>query len=142
MSDDANQEKKIIIDEDWKSQVQAEKESLKQQQQQKAHEQPSSSAGQLPPASLPMLYSSLATQAMVHLGQIPNPVTGKAEVQLEGAKHVIDMLQMLEEKTEGNRTPEETTMLTNLLHELRMAFVAIQSMPPPAADSGADAGGA
>lgn len=141
MPDEANQEKKILIDEDWKSQVQAEKEALKQQQEQKTHEQPSASAGRLPPASLPVLYSSLATQAMVHLGQIPNPVTGRAEVQLEGAKHVIDMLQVLEEKTEGNRTPEETTMLTSLLHELRMAYVAVQTAPPPSADAGTGTAG-
>ena len=133
MTDDANEDKKIIIDEDWKSQVQAEKEALRKQEADTAEENVPPPAAELPPASLPVLYSTLATQAMMHLGQIPSPSTGKAEVQPKLAEHFIDMLQVLEEKTEGNRTPEETTMLTNLLHELRKAYVSAQSSPPPSA---------
>ena len=140
MSDDASEktEKKIIIDEDWKSQVEAEKEELqrKQQEQEAAKPATETEAGTsqpaadadvpLPPPSLEFLASSLGMQAMIAMGLVPSPLTGKPEVDLHQAKHFIDTVAMLEEKTEGNRTPEETAALGNLLHELRMTFVAVQ----------------
>jgi hypothetical protein len=64
-------------------------------------------------------------EAMVALGQIPSP-SGQAELDLDAARHYIDMLTVIEEKTEGNRTPEESAMLSRLLHDLRMAFVAVR----------------
>ena len=73
-----------------------------------------------------MLLTTLATQALVALGQIPHPVSGKPEVHLDEAKHFIDTLEMLETKTGGNRTPEETQLLDNLLHELRLGYVEVQ----------------
>ncbi len=64
-------------------------------------------------------------QAMMGLGLMPNPATGKPEVDLDQTRHFIDTLAMLQEKTKGNRTPEETAVLENLLHQLRMAYVDI-----------------
>lgn len=61
------------------------------------------------------------------LGQMANPVTGKAEPRLPEAKHFIDMLAVLEEKTAGNRSAEESALLDGFLHELRMAYVTSQS---------------
>jgi hypothetical protein len=121
---------KIIIDEDWKSQVQAEKQRLAEEPQ-----QPPPREHEMPPATFPVLISTIATQAMVCLGQLPNPMSGKAELHLDEAKHFIDTLQMLEEKTAGNRTPDESAMLDELLHELRMAYVTLSSratVRPPA----------
>jgi hypothetical protein len=83
----------------------------------------------MPPASLLTLVSTLASQAMLSLGAIPHPITGKAEVDFEQAKHFIDTLGLLEEKTAGNRTPEEDATLTQVVHELRMAFVGMKSAP-------------
>ena len=80
-----------------------------------------------PPATLEFLITTLATQAMMSLGQIGNPVSGKADVRLPEAKHFIDMLTVLEEKTAGNRTADESALLDGFLHELRMAFVLSQS---------------
>jgi hypothetical protein len=124
------EEKKIIIDEDWKSRVEEEKEALKQQPDQaEAQPEPQPEAqpqGPLPPPSLEFVISSFAMQAMVTMGMIANPVTGKPEVRLPEAKHFIDTIEVLQTKTEGNRTPEETAMLENLLHELRMTYVAVQ----------------
>jgi hypothetical protein len=122
---------KIIIDEDWKSQVQAEKEAAKEKTATPAHaERATVEAGEmpdaeLPPASLTFLLTTLATQAMIALGQVPNPITGKAELRPKQAKHYIDTLGMLEEKTKGNRTAEETSLLTELLHQLRMSYVML-----------------
>ena len=131
MTDNPNEqpEEKIIIDEDWKSRVQAEKEELEEKQRQ---EEKSASDGQaepdapLPPPSLEVLAGSLGMQAMVAMGLLPNPLSGKPEVRLNQAKHFIDTIAMLEEKTEGNRTPEETAVTSDLLHELRMGYVAVQ----------------
>jgi hypothetical protein len=113
---------KIVVDEDWKSQVQAEKERLQKEVEQKkvtaTAEDP-----EMPPASLAMLISTIATQAAVCLGQLPNPLTGKAERHLNQARHFIDTLQVLEDKTAGNRTAEESAMLSAILHELRMSYV-------------------
>lgn len=117
---------KLIIDEDWKSQVQAEKEALDRQLHDEPHAQAKPSAAPLPPATLAVLLTTLATQSLVALGQIPHPVSGKPEVHLDEAKHFIDTLEMLETKTAGNRTVEETQLLDNLLHELRLGYVEMQ----------------
>ena len=157
MSDEkAEKEPKIIVDEDWKAQAQAEKEALAEIEKQKRAEaekklqsQPakdtetkdpsdetkpsageSGYAGPIPEANLSTLVVTLATQAMATLGQIPNPETGKAETNLELAKHFIDTLVVLEEKTKGNCTPDETQMFSGTLHQLRMAYVAAQNQKP------------
>ena len=64
-----------------------------------------------------------AQQAALFLGQIPNPQTGNPEVNLEVARLFIDQLAMIQEKTRGNLTSEETTVLRNALSSLQMAFV-------------------
>src|ERR1700730_13694865 len=66
-----------------------------------------------------------AQNAALFLGQIPNPQTGKGEVNLELAKMFIDQLAMIQEKTRGNLTNEETTVLRNALSNLQMAFVEV-----------------
>jgi hypothetical protein len=129
-------EKKIIVDEDWKSRVAAEKEAL--------HREPGPTSptaategdstegdvtGQvpLPPASFEMLVTTLATEAMIGLGQIPHPVSGQFHADAGQARYAIDMLEMLSEKTKGNLTPGEEGGMRDLLHQLRMAFVAVQT---------------
>jgi hypothetical protein len=122
MADEKTAEKpKIIIDEDWKSQAQAEKERLQAELEKKQ----AAPEGPVPPPTFAMHVSTLATQALMFLGQMPNPLTGKAEVHLEEAKHFIDTLQMLQEKTKGNLSPNESQMLEQVLHELRLAYVTI-----------------
>jgi len=134
-----SEEKKIIIDDDWKSQVAAEKEVLKQEAAETSKTGEKSATGasapgeppmQMPPASLEMLVTTLATEAMVALGQFPNPATQEVSISQDHATYAIDMLAMLEEKTKGNLTPAEETMITDLLHQLRMMFVAVQQTPP------------
>jgi hypothetical protein len=123
------QEKKILVDEDWKAQVQAEQEKYERQSAAQETKAAQAGAAPLPPASLSTLITTLGMQAMIALGWMPDPATGKAEVQLDAARHFIDTLAMLQEKTEGNRTAEETAALDQLLHELRMGFVAVQQRP-------------
>lgn len=63
-----------------------------------------------------------AQQAALFLGQIPNPQTGRPEVNLEVARMFIDQLAMIQEKTRGNLTSEEATVIRNALSGLQMAF--------------------
>jgi hypothetical protein len=63
-------------------------------------------------------------QALMALGEVPNPATGQPQADLEQARYLIDILGMLQEKTHGNLTSEESTLLEDLLYELRMKYVA------------------
>ena len=69
-----------------------------------------------------------AQNAALFLGQIPNPKTGEGEVNLEIAKMFIDQLAMIQEKTRGNLTNEEATVLRNAISNLQMAFVEVARM--------------
>src|SRR5437868_15539494 len=64
-----------------------------------------------------------AQNAALFLGQIPNPKTGQPEINLDLARMFIDQLEMIQEKTRGNLTNEETMVLRNTLSNLQMAFV-------------------
>ena len=66
-----------------------------------------------------------AQNAALFLGQIPNPKTGEAEINLDLARMFIDQLEMIQEKTRGNLTNEETTVLRNALSNLQMAYVEV-----------------
>jgi uncharacterized protein DUF1844 len=138
-----NQDKpQIFVDEDWKSRVEAEKKnaagasatgsSATAATDDRAGAEP---PPPLPPATLSFLVTTLATQAMVSLGQVPNPFSGKVEVRLPEARHFIDTLVMLEEKTAGNRTPEESALLRGALHQLRMAYIEAEATPAPSPQS-------
>ncbi len=85
-----------------------------------------------------------AQNAALFLGQIPNPQTGKAEINLEVARMFIDQLAMIQEKTRGNLTTDETTVLRNALSSLQMAFVEASQgkggeFPPESAEPMAEA---
>ena len=70
---------------------------------------------------------SLAQSAAIHFGDIPDPVSQqKAEPNLPAARQMIDILDLLEEKTRGNLSPEERQVLEQLLYELRMRYVEAQ----------------
>ncbi|HMP03439.1 MAG TPA: DUF1844 domain-containing protein [Gemmatales bacterium] len=124
------EEKKIIIDEDWKEEAQREKEALAA-----AAEAARQSDRDLPPeaASFASLVSSLATQALVGLGELEHPLLDKKEVHLAEARFHIDLLEMLAVKTQGNLTDPEKRLLDGLLFDLRMRFVeAAKAQRPPA----------
>jgi uncharacterized protein DUF1844 len=71
-----------------------------------------------------------AQNAALFLGQIPNPKTGEGEVNLELAKMFIDQLAMIQEKTRGNLTNEEATVLRNTLSNLQMVYVEVAQQAP------------
>jgi hypothetical protein len=140
-------EPKIVVDEDWKSRVERERlEQLEQERRQGT--QRSSSANQdlaaegpgsvetgppegaFPPASFETLLTTLATEALIGLGEIPHPATGKMETNLPHARYVIDMLEMLQRKTQGNLTPGESQALDAILHQLRLGYVSWEARSP------------
>ena|SRR5205807_2127537 len=71
-----------------------------------------------------------AQNAALFLGQIPNPKTGEAEVNLDLARMFIDQLAMIQEKTRGNLTKEESTVLRNALSNLQMVYVEVARETP------------
>jgi hypothetical protein len=81
---------------------------------------------QAPPATFEFLAHTLFTQALMALGRIPNPITKQAHRNLATARHFIDTLTMLERKTAGNLTEDESRMLEEIQHQLRMMYMAEQ----------------
>ncbi len=119
---------KLHIDSDWKAQAQAEKERLAAQEQQKAAQQTAAGEHGLPEANFRTLVSVLASQAIMGLGAYADPKTGRAVVDLEGARFSIDLLAVLEEKTKGNLEKDEAEEIKQLLAELRSRFVQISQL--------------
>ncbi|MBL8963349.1 MAG: DUF1844 domain-containing protein [Phycisphaeraceae bacterium] len=143
---------KIIIDTDWKSQAQAEKERLSQAAAPRPHaggsasgapSSPGDPAGSSSHASAPDqeigfqdLVRVLVTQALSYMGAFPDPRTGKAVVAVDMARVFIDLLGVLEEKTKGNLTPEESTLVSRTLNELRLEWVDLNKAIAKAVEEG------
>jgi hypothetical protein len=137
---------KIIVDSDWKSQAQAEKERLAAAEKAKAAQQrptPTEDPGGEPGAEggppvpdFVELVRMLATQALMYLGAFPDPESGRRMVSLELAQFNIDLLSTLEDKTKGNLTEQEQKFLTHMLYELRMQFVEIGKAVAKAVEQG------
>jgi hypothetical protein len=134
----ADEKSAIHIDTDWKKQAQEEKRKLAEQA---ASSKPAAAATtaapaaegrasarqrQLPPASFATLVQSLMTQALFYLGDL---ATRGAEptVNLDMAKHQIDTLSVIEEKTKNNLTEDEQKLLDTALYEVRMRYVSVAS---------------
>jgi hypothetical protein len=79
--------------------------------------------GPLPEVSMATFIFSLSSSALVHLGEIPEPETNQAIVDLPIAKQIIDTLGMLQEKTKGNLDQEEERLLNAVLYDLRMRYI-------------------
>lgn len=142
-------EPKIIVDDDWKAQVEKEREQAAVEQPTTENDSSTeletgvesnaakndnmpaeSSTGELPPpppASFEVMISMLFTQAISMLGQVPDPSSGETRVNKPYAKHYIDTLEMLGEKTKGNLSDDESKMLSEAMHALRMAYVSAKA---------------
>ncbi len=143
---------KLIIDSDWKAQAQAEKERLAAAEKAKQAAKPDPRAGAAPEpgaggppgegeyeAPVPdfiELARMLASQALLYLGAMPDPETGRRLVSLEMAQFNIDLLAMLEEKTKNNLSEQEKAFLTRILYELRMQYVEIGKAVAKAVEQG------
>jgi hypothetical protein len=120
-------DKKIISDEDWKEQAKKEKEVLAAQEKaEKEKRKGPERRGPLPKGDFAALLSMLVTQALFSMGVLAvEGEEGKREPDLALAKYNIDMLETLEEKTKGNLSEQEEKALTNMLNQVRMAYVEV-----------------
>ena len=115
------------VDEGWKEEARREKERLEEEGRPEASDadEPGGAPRQpLPAASFELMVTNFALQALISLGAIANPVTQKRQRDPEQAKHAIDLLALLEEKTRGNLTEDEKRHLESTLYDLRMRYVS------------------
>ncbi|MGV3485132.1 MAG: DUF1844 domain-containing protein [Planctomycetaceae bacterium] len=132
---------KIIVDDDWKAQVEKEKQMASRPAADLSSDSPTKSdaadiadaaahSNELPAppdASFETLVTMLFTQGMAALGQLPGEDNQPMPVNKPFAKHFIDTLEMLGEKTKGNLSTEESGMLGEVLHAMRMTFVSVKA---------------
>jgi hypothetical protein len=130
-------EPKLHVDSDWKAQAQAEKERLAREVDEKTKARGDRGARSMPEASFRTLVGLLASQAVMGLGTMADPQGGGVLIDMEGARFSIDLLGVLEEKTKGNLTDEESTELTEVLRDIRSRFVQIGQLLAQQAASGA-----
>lgn len=104
------------VDENWKEQVEKEKARLEPG--------PARPIRAGPTGEFSAFLSTLSMQALLALGEVPHPVTQATQEDLDQARYLIDVLGMLESKTKGNLTAEESSLLEGILYELRMKYVA------------------
>ncbi len=112
------------VDEEWKEQARKEKEKLREKAKKK-QQQGEGPQEAMPEASFSTIVGGMGVQTAMALGQVENPATGQTEVDLQQARHLIDSLKVLQEKTEGNLTRQEKQHLESLLKELQMQFVQV-----------------
>lgn len=126
MAEKDKEEKKIIIDEDWKTEAQKEKDVLKKEEEleHKAEAQEKEHPS-LPEADFSGLISMITTQAYYAMGLIGTEQDKERPPDLAVAKYNIDTLGVIQEKTKGNITEEEAKILESALQQLRMIFVQL-----------------
>ncbi len=100
------------VDESWKEKKSEEAKTDKIEEEQ-----------DMPNADFKFFLTTLGMQAWIALGKIPNPMTQQIEENKNQAKFIIDTLDILEKKTKGNLTKEESEILENLLYDLRLNYV-------------------
>ncbi|MDX2198948.1 MAG: DUF1844 domain-containing protein [Phycisphaerae bacterium] len=134
MSDEA---KKIIVDDDWKAQAQREKEQLSE----KVDHRPAAGPNDIPPSPFVDLLNLLAMQALVGLGGFASPDGQPIPPDPAAAKHFIDLIHVLDEKTKGNLTADEKKLVDATLYELRMRFVQMATALSGGGPGGMGGGG-
>jgi len=87
---------------------------------------PAGGAPTLPAVDFHTFVLSLGSSALLHLGELEHPDVGAPQIDLPLAKHTIDILVMLEEKTKGNLSPAEDKLISSLLYDLRLRYVEAQ----------------
>ena len=98
-----------------------------------AYQNPGGSAGEAPPLSFSSFLFSLGTSALMLMGEQLSPDQPSTQVNLPQAKEIVEILSILETKTQGNLTAEEATVMKDMLYTLRMKYVEASSGRPPVA---------
>ncbi len=152
----AEEKLSLHVDSDWKKQAQEEKKRLAEQEAQRKAAAPVGPAGvvaagsaapsraaatapataaaprerEMPSASIETLVQTLVTQALFYMGELSTR-SGQVSIDLDMARHQIDTLSLLEEKTANNLTPEEKSAMDHALYQTRMRFVNVSSQYIP-----------
>jgi hypothetical protein len=114
------------IDESWKNAVEKEKVHIFGQDDAKEEQAPAAQEGEeVPQLDFSNYVASLGFQALVFMGEIPNPITNEMQKNLPQSKFLIDTLLLLREKTKGNLTEQEDRLLNGSVYELQMKFVEV-----------------
>jgi hypothetical protein len=116
----SDEERKIFVDDDWKAEAKKEKERLAEEQAAQA-----GGAEGFPAPSFAELVNLVVTPALAGFGLMAGPDGQRIPPNMALAKHYIDVLQVLEEKTRGNLADDEKQLLDQVLYELRMRFVEL-----------------
>lgn len=125
MEEDKEVESRKKVDEEWKQRAETEKHVDEKRTREKEEARRA-----LPEATFMSFLGSLIAQTLVNLGATANPLSGKKEVDLQQASFTIDCLKLLQEKTKGNLTAEETAYLDRALYELQMAYLQSSGAAP------------
>lgn len=104
-------------------------------EQQAPKETPEEEKFELPPVNFINFINSLASTAFMYMGGLVDPETKKPIVELNLAKHHIDIIEMLQQRTKGNLTAPENNFLENTLYNLRMSYIRFATAPPPKEES-------
>ena len=110
------------VDESWKEQAESVKEKASAAQPSTKSKPDAKSKPAETSKTFLSLVQSLGYQALMNLGEIPNPMTQQTELNPEGAKEAIDLLIALRDKTQGNLSDEEKKMLETLITQLQLKF--------------------
>lgn len=116
-------ERDKFIDESWKNSVEKEKVHIFGQDENE--NQPPAQGDQSEELNFSNYVASLGFQALIFMGEIPNPVTEQAEKNLPQSKFLIDTLILLREKTKGNLTEQEDKLLNGAIYELQVKFIEV-----------------
>ena len=111
----SDSEPKIVVDDDWKSRVQREKQAESRSR--------SGQAQEYPEASFELLVTTFSMQAMAAMGVVGGRGGSPTQPDLGMAKHLIDLLGVIEEKTRGNLSSDESETLEQMLHQLRVLYI-------------------
>lgn len=98
-------------------------ENEQRENEQGENKQRKTKSEELPPVDFASFIVSLGTQAMMFLGEIPDPQGKLMEVNLQGARQTIDIISLIQDKTKGNLSEDESKLLQDILTSLRLAFV-------------------
>lgn len=122
MAEEQGQKK---VDEEWKRRAREEAEKLDAERDSagRAAQEPGGAAFPQIEASFETLVQSFVTEALIAMGDVPNPYTGQRTRNIMHAKYAIDMLQLISDKTQGNLSPDEKRLLDGALFDLRMRFI-------------------
>ena len=115
------------VDSSWKDSIQNEKKGTERGESTQSAEvhtkEQTQNQTEREKLSFSTFINSLGMQALFHLGEIPNPVTKKKEVNLDAVNEIIEILAILKEKTVGNLSENETQLISSLLYDLQMTYV-------------------